>query len=393
MSLAQLRDRQRHQGAVFDLSPGSCSEAQGASPELNPQPNPDPSIPGVPHGFPQEDEALALLPQGAIVVDHSHWGWLEVGGADRLRFLHNQSTNDFQRLQPGQGCETVFVTATARTLDLATAYGEDDRLRVLVSPNRTEQLYGWLDRYIFPFDKVTLTNTSLQWATLRLVGAASLGILERLGLNPPPEELHSHHRQTWGDRTLHITQGSGLALPGYTLSISPEGVADLWEAVVQAGAAPVGDRGWEMLRITQGRPAPDRELTEDYNPLEAGLWQTISFQKGCYIGQETIARLNTYKGVKQRLWGLRFPADLAPLPPLGSPITTIEGERAGKLTSITITPQGILGLGYVRTKVGGVGLEVRVSLGSEAEESSPEEFVLAEVVPLPYGQHPEDGEA
>lgn len=60
-----------------------------------------------------------------------------------------------------------------------------------------------------------------------------------------------------------------------------------------AEAVPLGDRVWEQLRIQQGRPAPDQELTEDYNPLEAGLWQTISFEKGCYIGQETIARLNT----------------------------------------------------------------------------------------------------
>ena len=70
------------------------------------------------------------------------------------------------------------------------------------------------------------------------------------------------------------------------------------------------------MRIQQGRPKSDRELTEDYNPLEAGLWQTISFEKGCYIGQETIARLNTYKGVKQKLWGIKLDRSVSPQTPI-----------------------------------------------------------------------------
>ncbi len=120
----------------------------------------------------------------------------------------------------------------------------------------------------------------------------------------------------------------------------------------------MGDFAWEQLRIEQGRPVPDRELTEDYNAVEACLWQAISINKGCYIGQETIARLDTYKGVKQQIWGIRLTSVVEP----GTVITLAE-EKVGILTSLTETEQGPFGLGYIRTKAGGAGLKVQVGEG------------------------------
>ena len=132
----------------------------------------------------------------------------------------------------------------------------------------------------------------------------------------------------------------------------------------------MGDRIWEQLRIQQGRPTPDRELTDDYNPLEAGLWKTISFEKGCYIGQETIARLNTYKGVKQQLWGVRLQATVEP-----GTVVRVGEEKVGKLTSFTETDQGPFGLAYIRTRAGGVDLKVQVG------------DVEGEIVDVPFLTH------
>lgn len=105
---------------------------------------------------------------------------------------------------------------------------------------------------------------------------------------------------------------------------------------------------------------PGAELTDDHNPLEAGLWQAIAFDKGCYIGQETIARLNTYQGVKQQLWGFKLSDTASP----GESIW-VGGDKVGKLTSVVDTPDGRLGLGYLRTKAGGLGLTVTIG-GAEA---------------------------
>ena len=300
--------------------------------------------------------AIQAARLGVALYDRSAWGRIQVSDTDRIRFLHNQSTNDFQRIASGQGCDTVMVTSTARTIDLVTAYLMEDSVLLLVSPNRRQYLMDWLDRYIFFADKVELTDVSGESATFSLIGPESDAILDRIGASAIIGQPYAtHHLMQLGDAEVRVAVGSALAMPGYTLILKNEFAATVWSNIVQAGAVPIGDRAWEQLRIEQGRPAPDQELTEDYNPLEAGLWQTISFDKGCYIGQETITRLNTYKGVKQYLLGIRLSAPVAP----GS-VITVGDEKVGKLTSCTDTDRGSFGLGYIRTKAGGVGLKVKV---------------------------------
>ena len=107
-------------------------------------------------------EALQAAQSGVALYDRTPWGRLELTGGDRLRFIHNQSTNTFNQRQPGEVCETVFVNNTARTLDLATVYITDESVLILVSPNRRETLFQLLDRYIFPADKVELRDFAPQ---------------------------------------------------------------------------------------------------------------------------------------------------------------------------------------------------------------------------------------
>ncbi|KAF3885485.1 MULTISPECIES: CAF17-like 4Fe-4S cluster assembly/insertion protein YgfZ [Nostocales] len=303
--------------------------------------------------------AIKAVQEGLAVCDRTSWGRIKISDDDRLRFLHNQSTNNIQQLKPGQGCDTVFVNSTARTLDLVTVYIQEDAVLLLVSPNRREFLMQWLDRYIFFADKVQLTDVTDETASLSVFGPKSDAAMEKLGAGAIVGQPYGTHilisiadRE---DKSLVVAVGSGLASPGYTLILPIADKEKVWNQLVENGAVTLSDRAWNMLRILQGRPAPDQELTEDYNPLEVGLWQTISFDKGCYIGQETIARLNTYKGVKQHLWGIRLTAPAE----LGSPIT-IGNEKVGKLTSYTETLDGHFGLGYIRTKAGGAGLKVSV---------------------------------
>ncbi len=325
----------------------------------------------VPVSFGNDDAAIQAAHQGVALVDLSHWGRLKISGDDRLRYLHNQSTNDIQRLKPGQGCDTVFVTSTGRTIDLATAYVMQDSVLVLVSPNRRQQLMEWLDRYIFPMDRVELKDATSECATFSLIGPESDTLLEKLSDEMPVDEAYASHELLMLDALkVRVAVGNGLALPGYTLIVPAGNAAKLWEILTEAGAIPMGDRVWEQLRIQQGRPTPDRELTEDYNPLEAGLWKTISFEKGCYIGQETIARLNTYKGVKQQLWGVRLQAPVEP-----GTVVMVGEEKVGKLTSFTETDQGPFGLAYIRTKAGGVDLKVQVG------------DVEGEIVDVPFLTH------
>ena len=333
--IQELHDIQASAGAIFaDLTGGET----------------------VPVSFGNDAAAIVATKQGVALYDRTHWGRIQISDSDRLRFLHNQTTNNFNILKPGQGCDTVFVTSTARTIDLATAYATEDTVLLLVSPSRRRQLIELLDRYIFPMDRVELTDLTDSTVTFSLLGPESSKLLKKIGFSELENQPYASHQLIdLAGIEVRVAVGSGLATPGYTLIVSASDAANLWQELVKIGAVPMGDRIWEQLRIEQGRPAVDFELTDDYNPLEARLLHTITYDKGCYIGQETIARLNTYKGVKQQLWGVQLSGYVAP-----GTVVTIGEEKVGKLTSLTETESGFFGLAYIRTKAGGEGLKVQV---------------------------------
>ncbi|MEM0980222.1 MAG: folate-binding protein, partial [Cyanobacteria bacterium P01_H01_bin.58] len=324
-----LQDQQSQSGAVFETANVS-----------------------VPMTYGNDEQARQAVSTGVALCDRSHWGRLRVTDADRLRFLHNQTTNQIQQLRPGEGCDTVFVNSTGRTLDLATAYVQSEAVLLLVSPGQAALLSQWMDRYIFFADKVHITDVTDTTVAFTLMGPESAALLRQLGLKDLTEAPYaSHQTVAIQDVETLVALGSGLSTPGFTLITTRDQGAALWQILVSAGSVPVGEQVWQQLRIEQGRPAPGSELTDVYNPLEAGLWHTISFDKGCYIGQETIARLNTYQGVKQQLWGLQLSTAVT----AGTPLL-LEGKKVGVLTSLVETPEGSKGLGYIRTKAGGKGL-------------------------------------
>ncbi|GAP96076.1 CAF17-like 4Fe-4S cluster assembly/insertion protein YgfZ [Leptolyngbya sp. NIES-2104] len=289
--------------------------------------------------------------------DRSHWGRISVTDSDRLNFLHNQTTNTFKLRKPGEGCDTVVLTSTARTIDLVTAYILDDSVLLLVSPEMNGKIISFLDRYIFFADKVKLEDITEQTATFSLLGAKSHEIVKSLGAENLINQPYGTHCEVKG---IQIAVGNELAIEGYTL-IGDKAI-DLKQKLIDSGVTEIDHSTWENLRIEQGRPMPGSELTEDYNPLEAGLWHTISFNKGCYIGQETIARLDTYNGVKQQLWGIKLNQSVEP-----GAIVKLDDEKVGVMTSVSDS----IGLAYIRTKAGGAGLTVD----------------LGEVVDLPFLTH------
>ena len=324
-SLPTLRDHQQSQGAVIN-----------------------PAIAPVPHTYNNRPVLTEALDRGTVIVDRSHWTRLHFTGEDRLNFLHNQTTQDLKTRQPGQGCLTVIVTATARTIDLALTAITDDGVLLLGSPGMGDRLMQWFDRYIFPMDRVTVTDCTADTVTFSVLGSQSQSTLTSLGfaslenLNP-----YDHQTAVIDGMEVRAIAHSGLGRPGYTLWTDAAHATPLWEKLTALGAVPAGETDWEAWRIEDGVPKPGHELTDDYNPLEAGLWHGVSINKGCYIGQETLARLNTYDGVKQYLYGIQLSQPLEP----GTKLATEGGDRAGILTSCLTTETGALGLAYIRRKI------------------------------------------
>ncbi|XP_065869943.1 putative transferase At1g60990, chloroplastic [Euphorbia lathyris] len=303
---------------------------------------------GIIETFDNDDEALDAFANGVVVLDLSHFGRIRVSGDDRIQFLHNQTTANFECLHDGQGCDTAFVTPTARTIDIAHAWIMQNSIMLVVSPFASENITQMLNKYIFFADKVEIKDITKKTSFFILAGPQSNQVMVNLNLGDLVGQPYGSHRH-YSVNGMPITVGVGniISEEGYSLLMSPAAAESVWRTLLSQGAIPMGSNALEKLRIIQGIPAPGKELTNEFNVLEAGLWNCISQNKGCYKGQETIARLITYDGVKQRLWGLHLSAPAEP----GSTIT-IDGKKVGKLTSYTPgtgrNKSGPFGLGYIK---------------------------------------------
>ncbi|XP_059651775.1 putative transferase At1g60990, chloroplastic isoform X2 [Cornus florida] len=158
--------------------------------------------------------------------------------------------------------------------------------------------------YIFFADKVEIHDITKETCLFVLVGPNSKKVMKNLnlgGLLGQPYGSHKHYSVSGMPITVAV--GNVISEEGFSLLISPAVAGSVWKAILSQGAILMGSDAWETLRIFQGKPAPGKELTNEYNVLEAGLWTSISMNKGCYKGQETISRLNLYTMASSRIYG------------------------------------------------------------------------------------------
>ncbi|XP_019057619.1 PREDICTED: putative transferase At1g60990, chloroplastic isoform X1 [Tarenaya hassleriana] len=327
---------------------------------------------GVVETFDNDDEALDAFENGAVVVYLSHFGRIRVSGDDRIQFLHNQTTANFECLNEGQGCDTVFISPTARTIDIAYSWVMKNSVVLVVSPTTCGSITEMLNKYIFFADKVGIQDITKQTSLLVLAGPKSNQIMANLNLDDLIGQPYGNHRH-YNINGMPITVGVGSIVSdvGFSMLMSPSAAVSVWETLLSQGAIPMGSVAWEKLRILQGRPAPEKELGKEFNVLEVGLWNSISLNKGCYKGQETISRLITYDGIKQKLCGLRLSAHAEP----GSSITLDDGKKVGKVTSCTSGRQEseYFGLGYVKKQAAWTGNRLLVG-----------ENIVGTIVEVPY---------
>ncbi|XP_042413556.1 putative transferase At1g60990, chloroplastic isoform X1 [Zingiber officinale] len=306
--------------------------------------------------FADDNMAIDAAFDEVAIADLSHFGRLRVTGEDRVQFLHNQSTAKFDDLTEGEGCDTVLVTATARTIDIAHAWVMKNAVLLFLSPSTSKSITEMLNKYIFYADKVEIHDITKQTYFFTLMGPKSSTVMEMLDLGDlvgQPYGTHRHYSVNGTPVTIGV--GSILFKDGFSFMLSSASARSVWRSLLSHGAIPMGINAWERLRVLQGRPAPGRELTKDYNVLEAGLSMAVSVDKGCYKGQETISRLITYDGVKQRLWGIRLSGQAEP----GSSIMQ-DGNKVGVLSSYSIGRKDgdHVGLAYVKRRINSAEVEV-----------------------------------
>ena len=287
--------------------------------------------------------------ESTVYVHHdTALGCLKVTGEDALDLLNRLSTNKVDHLQPGHWAPTVLTSDRGRIVDVLTVIHAGDFVYLLTSPGQQQPVIDWLDKYTIMED-LEVEDVSESTAVMAIAGDAADATLglesadpERLpGLQYPAPRIHMGGREA-----LAISRPLGT-LPCCLLLAPAEAAAEIITALTASGAVEADADAWEALRVANGAPAFGSEMGEPYNPLEAGLIGAIDFTKGCYIGQEVIARLDSYERVQKYLSVLRFSEGCAAT---AGTALYIDGRQAGTVTSIYRTASGELrGLGFVRT--------------------------------------------
>ena len=328
---------------------------------------------------PRTEQQYWAAHKNAAVVDRSDLGRIAMVGRDCLDLLHRLSTQDLLHVQSGQGTRTVLTSDKGRILDVLTVYRMVDRLILLTSPDRQADTLAWLDRYTFSEDSAAsdLTpNTGL----LAVLGPKAVDVAERAaGQSVAGLEKYEHVESQIAGVPVTIARAHEPLDGLQVLVHDRERLAEVMEALLTVGAPlgvqRIGPAAYEVLRIEAGIGAYGRELGEQYNPLEAQLRDSISFRKGCYIGQEVIARLDSYQKVQKLQMGLLLPP--GEVPSTGTKLIA-EGKEVGLVTSATVSPAlgRPIALAYVAFKAAKAGMSL-------ALETSPESHA-AQVVDLPF---------
>lgn len=217
---------------------------------------------------------------------------IRVTGSSRADFLHRMSTGDLISIKPGEVRATVFTTPIGRMVEVGVVYAFADHLLLRVSTRGKDKLLRWLRKYVFYNDDVQFTDERTSVVTVGMLGD---GVSEWIRQHSAADhdDQHVGHWQICDTITAHQTMLSGapvVLLMGDQMALAPfiDGPMMLVDA-------------YESARISAGIPKYGHEISEDFNPLEAGLWDCVSFTKGCYIGQEIFARMESRNQLAKKL--------------------------------------------------------------------------------------------
>lgn len=275
-------------------------------------------------------------------------GFFRMTGPDRVDLLHRLSTGDIARFSAGESATTVLTSEKGRIVDILDLGATDDALFALGRFPTASDAVAQIEKYTI-MDDVETTDLTDQISVLGLYGMRSGAIATNvLGVEPVTFGNYLYDEK----RNIHVLPGDRLNGPmALHLVVPRNDAATHRDALIEAGASPADDSELTRLRIESGVPSAGRELGLDVNPLEIGLSSLVSFTKGCYVGQEVIARLDSYDKVKRRLVGLKIEGELDAS--RGDFVVRSRGDRPdriGTVTSVARRPDGtIVALALVRT--------------------------------------------
>jgi tRNA-modifying protein YgfZ len=260
------------------------------------------------------------LRNGCGIVELADWSSVTLTGADRQTFLNNFSTNDVKRLTPSNSCEAFLTNVKGKIVGHGLVTCRDDEMVLITVPGQAPKLIEHLDRYLIRED-VQLRDSTAERAYLLVAGGEAVSVA-LLNVNEA-----GARRIDW-----RLLRTSACAL----LEAFPADLPQLRQDLARKGITNCEDAAFAAVRIESGTPLFGLDFDDTNFPQEVGRdAQAISFTKGCYLGQETVARIDALGHVNQQLAGARFPA--GDVPTHGMELAH-EGKTAGHVGSAAYSP-------------------------------------------------------
>jgi tRNA-modifying protein YgfZ len=319
--------------------------------------------------FADSSTAYEAATTAAALIDLTDRAQIELSGKDRQSFLHNFCTNDIKKLQPGEGCEAFLSSIKGRILGHLLVLCEAERLLLDSVPGSDEFIIPHLDKYLIT-EEVTISNRSSELADLLITGPQAAELLQAsFGVIAADLKMYSHQTVRHDAEDVLVLRVPFTVAPSF-LVMAPVGVvAKVWQALRDAGATAAAGEVFGALRIEAGFPLFGIDLSDDLIAQEAGrTQQAISFAKGCYLGQEPIARLDSLGHANRMLRRLRL--DAAPAPATGAAVLDESSrEPIGTVSSAAVSAADgrPVALALLKTRLASPGARVIVKADETVE--------------------------
>lgn len=311
---------------------------------------------------PEALEQYSALSYGAGCVDVSDRSQVRLSGADRVKFLHGFCTNDIKRLKSGGGCEAFLTSVQGKVLGHVFVFCGDQDLTLETSPGQAEAILGHLGRYVIRED-VQFDNLQARVAEWFVAGPRSESVLAGLSGAAMPAEILAHQTAEVAGVPVSIRRVPLARTPAFLVSFPSERQDAVSRQLHEAGVRPAGAQVFDIVRVEAGFPLYGRDITGDCLPQEVNRdAQAISFRKGCYLGQETVARIDSLGHVNRKLVGLVWHGAEILTP--GQELN-VAGQAVGRVTSAVWSPRAraVLALGYLRRGFDSPGARLETEAG------------------------------
>jgi glycine cleavage system T protein (aminomethyltransferase) len=276
------------------------------------------------------------------LADLSHRGKLRVTGDDRVKWLQSVISNDILPLQPGQGRYSSFLTHKGKMLTYFRCYMQADAVMLEDVGEIGETTYAALRKFLLYGTKAKMENCAESWGLLLVSGPKAAVVLNAaFGTDVADLKPVNFISAAIGGQMALVVRTEETGEQDYEILIPGDGLVAAWERLMVAGAShgitPIGSQAREALRMEAGLPKAGPDLNEEIVPPEANLEEkAFSLSKGCYPGQEVVARMDTYGNVRRHLVGLVVKGSA--VPPKGSKL--FSGDReVGWISSATLSPE------------------------------------------------------